>query len=170
MALRGWTVADLIDRTRTGSQAEDEHREGQMSLQKAFLTLGASLFLLGLITGLLTGMMANPRMGLSAHMQGLTNGMFLIAVGAAWRFVGLRGAAAHITFWFLAYGAVANWLSTTLAAAWNTGQLTPIHGPEPSASPWQESIVSFGLLSLTVAMISGALLLTIGFVRGAQPE
>ena len=137
-----------------------------MSLQKAFLVVGASLFLLGLISGLLTGLMANPRMGLSAHLQGLTNGMFLIAVGAAWRYVGLGQLAAGITFWLLAYGTVANWVSTTLAAAWDTGLLTPIHGPEPNASPWQESVVSLGLLSLTVAMIVGTILLIIGFVRG----
>ena len=141
-----------------------------MSLQKAFLSLGATLFLLGLISGLVNGMMANPRMGLSAHMQGLTNGMFLIAVGAAWQFVGLGRLAALATFWLLAYGTIANWVSTTLAAVWNTGQLTPIHGPEPDALPWQESIVSAGLVSLTVAMISGTLLLVVGFVRGAAPK
>ena len=137
-----------------------------MSLQKAFLVVGATLFLLGLISGLLTGLMANQRMGLSAHMQGLTNGMFLITVGAAWRYVSLGRFAAPITFGLLAYGTVANWASTTLAAVWNTGQLTPIHGPEPNAPPWQETIVSFGLLSLSVAMIVGTIILIIGFVRG----
>lgn len=141
-----------------------------MSLQKGFLSLGATLFLLGLVSGLVTGMMANPRMGLSAHMQGLTNGMFLIAVGAAWQFVRLGRLAALATFLLLAYGTVANWVSTTLAAVWNTGQLTPIHGAEPNALPWQESIVSAGLLSLTVAMIIGTLLLMIGFVRGSGPK
>jgi len=141
-----------------------------MSLQKGFLIMGATLFLLGLASGLAIGMMANPRMGLSAHIQGLTNGMFLIAVGAAWRFVGLGRRAAVVTFCLLAYGTVANWASTTLAAVWNTGQLTPIHAPEPNALAWQEGIVSAGLLSLTVAMISGTLLLLVGFLQGTASD
>lgn len=136
-----------------------------MNLQKAFLVLGAVLFLAGLITGLATGLMANPRMGLSAHMQGLTNGMFLLAVGASWRFVSSGPKTSKVIFGLLAYGTVANWLSTALAAIWNTGELTPIHGPQPSAAPWQEMIVSFGLLSLTVSMILGTLLLIAGYLR-----
>ncbi len=79
-----------------------------MPFQKAFLVLGTALFLLGLLTGLATGTVANPRMGLSADMQGLTNGLFLIAVGAAWRIVSLPKPAARATFWLLAYGTLAN--------------------------------------------------------------
>ena len=137
-----------------------------MNLQKAFLVLGTMLFLAGLLTGLATGLMANPRMGLSAHMQGLTNGMFLLAVGASWRFVSSGPRLSQATFALLAYGTVANWLSTTLAAIWNTGELTPIHGPHPSAAPWQEMIISLGLLSLTLAMILGTVLLLLGYLQG----
>lgn len=136
-----------------------------MPFRKAFLVLGAALFLLGLLTGLATGAMANPRMGLSAHMEGLTNGIFLLAVGGAWPFVDLSRNAARATFWLFAYGTAANWLSTTLAAVWNTGGMTPIHGPHPSAAPWQEMVVTTGLLSLSLAMIAGTVLLLIGFVR-----
>ena len=136
-----------------------------MSFQKSFLVLGAALFLSGLLTGLATGVMANPRMGLSAHMQGLTNGTFLLAVGATWRFVELGKTAARATFWLLAYGTTVNWLSTTLAAAWNTGDMTPIHGPSPTAQPWQELIVTVGLLSLTLAMIAGTILLLLGYIQ-----
>lgn len=139
-----------------------------MSLQKAFLVLGGVLFLLGLLTGLATGLVANPRMGLSAHMQGLTNGLFLLVVGAVWRFVALGPIAARATFWLLAYGTLANWLSTSLAAAWNTGALTPVRGPAPTARPWQEAVVSAGLLSLSAAMIAGTLLVIYGLARGSD--
>ncbi len=81
--------------------------EDVLNLQKAFLVLGTMLFLAGLLTGLATGVMANPRMGLSAHMQGLTNGMFLLAVGASWRFVSSGPLMSKATFWLLAYGTVA---------------------------------------------------------------
>ena len=41
------------------------------------------LFLLGLITGLVVQQLENPRMGLAAHLEGLMNGTFLLALGAA---------------------------------------------------------------------------------------
>jgi len=40
---------------------------------------GMFLFLLGLVTGLLEQRFRNMRMGLSAHLEGLMNGTFLIA-------------------------------------------------------------------------------------------
>jgi len=45
---------------------------------------GMLLFLLGLITGLLEQRFANVRMGLSAHLEGVMNGILLLALGAAW--------------------------------------------------------------------------------------
>ena len=136
-----------------------------MAIQKRFLVLGAALFLLGLVSGLLPGIMANPRMGLSAHMQGLTNGMFLIALGAAWPHVSLGDRLEPLCFWLLAFGTLANWLATSLAAFWGTGQLTPIISPDPTAPGWQEAIVSVMLLSLTLAMLAGTALVLAGFLR-----
>ena len=136
-----------------------------MSHQKSFFVLGSILFLLGLLTGLATGILANPRMALSAHLQGLTNGIFLLVVGATWRHIELTNRLAAATFWLLAYGTIVNWLSTTLAALWNTGALTPIHGPQPTATEWQESVVTFGLVSLTIAMIADTVFLLVGYAR-----
>ena len=45
---------------------------------------GMLLFMLGLITGLLEQRFTNVRMGLSAHLEGVINGIFLLALGAAW--------------------------------------------------------------------------------------
>lgn len=42
---------------------------------------GVLLFLLGLVTGLMGPLFANPRMGLSSHLEGLMNGMFLALLG-----------------------------------------------------------------------------------------
>jgi len=50
---------------------------------------GMFLFLLGLVTGLLEQRFRNMRMGLSAHLEGLMNGTFLIALGASWSTVRL---------------------------------------------------------------------------------
>ena len=50
---------------------------------------GMFLFLLGLITGLVEQRFTNIRMGLSAHLEGVMNGIFLVALGAIWNRVRL---------------------------------------------------------------------------------
>jgi hydroxylaminobenzene mutase len=45
---------------------------------------GMFLFLLGLLTGFDEQQFNNPRMGLAAHLEGVMNGTFLIALGAVW--------------------------------------------------------------------------------------
>jgi len=46
------------------------------------MRLGMFLFFLGLITGLLETQFANPRMGRAAHLEGVINGILLVALGA----------------------------------------------------------------------------------------
>ena len=46
------------------------------------IALGAALFFLGLLTGLVVPAMTNPRMGVAGHLEGVMNGIFLIAIGA----------------------------------------------------------------------------------------
>ena len=142
---------------------------GRAARQKdRLLQLGALLFLLGLLSGLVTGLMANPRMGLSAHMQGLTNGTFLLAAGAVWDRVNLGPRTKAAAFWALAFGTSVNWLMTQLAALWGTGQMTPIVGAGHEGTAWQEMVVSAGLLALTLAMLAGAALLLAGLLRRAN--
>lgn len=132
------------------------------SVARNFVRLGAILFMLGLLTGLVSNFAANPRMGLSAHLEGVMNGAFLIALGAAWRMVRLGPGAEKTAFWLLAYGTSVNWLTIALAAIWKTGSLTPIASPSPAAAPWQEAAVSAGLISISLAMIAGVALVIRG--------
>ena len=71
-------------------------------ISRRLLALGIALFLLGLLTGLVTGALANPRMGVSAHLEGVLNGVFLIALSSAWRHIHLPKAAETTAFWLLA--------------------------------------------------------------------
>jgi (hydroxyamino)benzene mutase len=50
---------------------------------------GLFLFLVGLGTGLNERRFTNMRMALSAHLEGVMNGTFLIALGAIWGHVEL---------------------------------------------------------------------------------
>ena len=52
--------------------------------QRRLMWHGMFLFLLGLLTGFAEASFANVRMGLAAHLEGVMNGIFLLALASAW--------------------------------------------------------------------------------------
>lgn len=50
-------------------------------MQTLLFKLGLILFLMGLLTGLAVPVLKNSRMGLSSHLEGVLNGMFLALLG-----------------------------------------------------------------------------------------
>ena len=70
---------------------------------------GMFLFLLGLITGLVEQRFTNIRMGLSAHLEGVMNGIFLVALGAVWNLVRLPRHVMMAAYAMALYGTYANW-------------------------------------------------------------
>lgn len=126
---------------------------------------GTALLLLGIISGLTTTLMANPRMGLSAHVEGLLNGILLIALGAAWPAVELPRGLKRVALLLLVAGSWINWAATQLAAFWGTGNLTPIISARMTGTATHEAIVST-MLAVVVALMSGGLILVmVGFCR-----
>ena len=101
---------------------------------------GMALFLFGLLTGFVEPRFANMRMGLAAHLEGVMNGTFLLALGAGWAHVRLSPRLKTTTFWLALFGTYANWLVTTLAAVFGTVALSPITGlrTRPRRSPQRE--------------------------------
>lgn len=130
---------------------------------------GILLFLLGLITGLVEQRVRNPRMGLAAHLEGLMNGTFLLALGGAWSEVRLSSRAAAVAFGSALYAAYANWVVTTLAAVLGTAAMTPLTSGGFKGEQWQEILVTLGFVSVGVAMLVSCFLFLRGF-RGAGPE
>ena len=130
---------------------------------------GMFLFLLGLLTGFLEQSFSNPRMGLTAHLEGVMNGTFLVAVGAIWNEVKLSRGLKAAAYWSGLYGTYANWASTLLAAIFGTGALSPITAPGRVAMPWQEGLVTFGFMSCGLAIIASAVLVLWGLRRAASP-
>jgi (hydroxyamino)benzene mutase len=126
---------------------------------------GMCLFLIGLLTGFAETHFANVRMGLAAHLEGVMNGTFLIALGAAWPQVKIPPMAKAIAFWSALYGAYFNWFFTTLAAVFGTAALSPITGTGHSGSPWQENLILFGFLSVGIATVASTVLFVWG-LRG----
>jgi|TARA_R110002096_G_scaffold395124_9_gene590475 (hydroxyamino)benzene mutase len=138
------------------------------TLKRRLIWHGMFLFLLGLLTGLIETQFVNVRMGLAAHLEGVMNGIFLIALGAIWGEIKLSATLTGITFYSALYGTYANWFFTVLAASFGTGALSPITAAGKHALPWQESLVTFGLTSVGVSIISVALLVLWGLREKAS--
>jgi hydroxylaminobenzene mutase len=123
---------------------------------------GMFLFLIGLITGFLEQHFANVRMGLAAHLEGVMNGIFLLALGGAWSAVNLRPAIKATAYWTMLYGTYMNWVFTTLAAIFGTGALSPITAPGRIAQPWQETVVTAGFMSVGIVIVFSTVLILWG--------
>jgi len=130
---------------------------------------GMLLFLLGLFTGFAEPHFANVRMGLAAHLEGVMNGILLLALGAIWPHVRLGRKAQAAAFWTALYSAYANWLFTTLAAILGTGALSPITAPGFRARAWQENLVTVGLMSVGIVVVVSALIFLWG-LRGKASQ
>jgi hydroxylaminobenzene mutase len=130
---------------------------------------GMLLFLLGLFTGFAEPHFANVRMGLAAHLEGVMNGILLLALGAIWPHVRLGRTAQAAAFWTALYSAYANWLFTTLAAVFGTGALSPITAPGFKAQAWQELLVTAGLMSVGIVVVLSTLIFLWG-LRGKASQ
>lgn len=135
------------------------------------LQLGILLFLIGLLAGFAMPIYANTRMGLSSHLQGVTNGMFLIGLGLLWPRLRLGTGGQIATFALAIYGTFANWLATFLAAIWGAGSgLMPIASKDHTGSAAQEAGIKFLLLSLSFAMIAVCIIVLVGLRGGGRQD
>lgn len=137
--------------------------------KRRLLWHGMFLFLLGLFTGFVELKFSNPRMGLAAHLEGVMNGIFLLALGSIWAEVRLARRLKVTAYWSVLFGTYANWMVTTLAAIFGTAALSPITAAGRSAQPWQEGVITFGFMSVGIAIVASAVLVLWGLRRAAAP-
>lgn len=131
---------------------------------------GMFLFLLGLLTGFAEQHFANMRMGLAAHLEGVMNGTFLVALGAIWTEVRLSPTTKAIGYWTALYGTYVNWFTTLLAAAFGTAALSPITGLGHSGQPWQESLVTISFQIVGIAIVVSSAIVLWGLRAKALPR
>lgn len=133
--------------------------------RRRLLWHGMSLFLLGLLTGFAEQDFGNPRMGLAAHLEGVMNGTFLVALGSVWTEVRLSPRLKSAAYWGALYGTYANWAVTLLAAVFGTAALSPITAAGHSGQPWQEGLVTFGFMSVGIVIVASSTLVLLGLRR-----
>jgi hydroxylaminobenzene mutase len=127
--------------------------------------LGMFLFLLGLITGFLMMNIKNPKMGLAAHLEGVMNGTFLIAVGLIWNELRLNNNLKTVAFCTLIYATFVNWLVTLLSAYFGTSKMTPISGQGFVGTDMQENIIRIGFITVGLTMLFSVIVMLYG-LRG----
>ena len=123
---------------------------------------GMFLFLIGLVTGFAEQHFTNMRMGLAAHLEGVMNGTFLVALGAVWTEVRLSPPTKAIAYWAVLYGTYGNWFVTVVAAVFGTAALSPITGAGHSGQPWQESFVTIAFLTIGITIVASSALVLWG--------
>jgi hydroxylaminobenzene mutase len=138
-----------------------------MEHRRRLLFHGIALFLIGLLTGLAEQHFTNVRMALAAHLEGVLNGIFLLAVGAIWNEVRLPPTVGKIAYWALLGGTYGNWALTTTAAILGTAAMSPITAAGHSAAPGQEMLVAAGFVLIGIAVLLASSLLLWG-LRGTS--
>ncbi len=139
-------------------------------MTRRLLQLGMLLFLLGLLTGFAMPLFENPRMGLSSHLEGVLNGLFLLLLGLLWPALALSRRQAGVAFGLVIYASFANWAATLMAALWGAGHSMPIAAPGIQGLAWQEGLIDLLLYSLSFAMlvVCGMVLWGLRAVKGRR--
>jgi hydroxylaminobenzene mutase len=126
-------------------------------IPQELLICGTILFLLSLLIGFTVPVLANPRMGVSAHVAGLQSGMALWALGLMWQRLALPSGAERAAQVLAALGLYAIFTSLLLAALWGTSRAMPIAGAGHQASLSREAVVTAllagGSLATTAAVV-----------------
>lgn len=124
------------------------------------IQLGLLWFLTALVVGLLIPKFGIPRVGLSAHLLGLMQGIFLVIIGLLWPRLHFGRSMGSVAFWLLVYGSVAAWSASLTAGIFRAGgHMIPLAAGSAQGTTLQEWIITIGLRSAAVSIIAAVLIL-----------
>lgn len=140
-------------------------RQGHRLLQ-----VGMLLFLLALLVGLAVPTFSVPRLGLSTHLLGIMQGIFLMAIGVLWPRLRVTRLMGRVGVFLAVYGCLAAWTANLLAAIWGAGNsMLPIAAGPAHGSSIQEGVIAIALRSAAVSLIAVSLVILWG-LRGFAEE
>lgn len=138
--------------------ADASSHQGQRLLQAGIL-----LFLFALLVGLAVPRFTVPRLGLSTHLLGIMQGIFLMVTGVLWPKLRLTPALFRVGSWLAVYGCFAAWTANLLAGVWGAGNpMLPLAAGQARGSALQEIIIATGLRTAAVSLIAVAILILWG--------
>jgi (hydroxyamino)benzene mutase len=127
------------------------------------LQFGVLLFLCALLVGLVVPTFAVPRLGLSTHLLGLMQGLFLMVLGVLWPRLRFTPTIGRIGAVLAIYGCLAAWSANLSAAIWGAGNsMVPIAAGASHGTAMQEAIISVALRSAAVSLIAATVIVLWG--------
>ncbi len=125
---------------------------------RRLLQAGMLLFLLALFIGLIVHKFTVPRLALSVHLLGITQGLFLLVMGLLWPKLTLARAWSQIALVLILYGCFIAWSANLLGAIWGAGNtILPFAAGQARGSVLQERILTVGLRTAAASLIVGSL-------------
>jgi hydroxylaminobenzene mutase len=147
-----------------------EDRDHHDSTGHRLIQVGVSLFLCALLVGIAIPRFTVPRLALATHLLGITQGLFLIALGLVWPRLQLSARLARLAFSAVVYGCLAAWSANFLAAVWGAGNtLLPMAAGSAHGTAFQETVVVVALRTGGAALIVATALVLWGLRRVAGP-
>jgi hydroxylaminobenzene mutase len=108
-------------------------------------------------------MFAVPRLGLSTHLLGVMQGLFLLILGLLWPRLTLSRGAGQVGVVLALYGCFAAWTANFAAASLGAGNsILPIAAGSAHGSSLQEMLIVIGLRSAGVSLIAVTVLVLWG--------
>lgn len=125
-------------------------RQGHRLIQ-----VGMLLFLLALLVGLAVPAFKVPRLGLSTHLLGIMQGIFLMVIGLLWPRLQLSRVMSRVGVFLALYGCFAAWTANLLAAIWGAGAtMLPMAAGQAHGTSLQEGLIAVALRSAAVSLIA----------------
>jgi hydroxylaminobenzene mutase len=155
----------LLGAVRRKLYTEEQMDASDLSLRQShrLIQIGMLLFLLSLLLGLVLPLFAVPRLGLSAHLIGITQGIFLAVLGLLWPKLSLGLTVYRVVFWLAVYGCVSPWIGNILAGLWGAGNtLLPIAAGQAHGTDLEELIIVLALRTGGVSLIATVVLILWG--------
>jgi hydroxylaminobenzene mutase len=133
---------------------------------RRMIQLGVLLALVALLTGVAIPALAVPRLGLSAHIVGVSGGFFLVVFGLVWPQLRLGPAASRAACALAVYAFYGGWLMPLLGGLWGAGAtILPVAAGSARGSAFQEGVIAGGLMTSAVAILAACALVLWG-LRG----
>lgn len=130
---------------------------------------GAILFLLSTLLGFLMRAFTLPRVGLSAHMVGLMQGLLLLTSGQVWPRLSLRPTVSRSVCVLLIAGCYSAWAGNVLAGAWGAGgTLLPQAAGSARGTPLQEWVLVVLVRGGGLSLIAAWLVISWGLIINSK--
>jgi hydroxylaminobenzene mutase len=130
---------------------------------------GLILFLLGCLTGFAVPSLTTPRLGLSAHLVATSSGIFLIALGVAWRELRLAARTQTVAYGMVVVSSYLNWAACLIAGILGARSLAPIASGGHSAGPIAEAVVTTLFVATGLTTLVALAMLIFGMRGQAEP-